>query len=79
MWDPKRQGNRLLPLGDGVIFGGEIDEEFFSELKQHHVPVPCNILQTTRKQSQLEDLMLSLYWRCYAARNESLIPRASLQ
>lgn len=72
-------GKQLLPLGDGITFGVEIDEEFFSELKQHHVPVPSCILQNTRKQSQLQDLMLFLYWRCYAARTESLIPWISLQ
>src|SRR3954452_818366 len=38
-------GQQLLPLGNGIVFGVEIDEEFFSELKQHHVPVPSMILQ----------------------------------
>ena len=72
-------GNRLLPLGEGIVFGVEIDEGFFVDLKQHHVPVPSLILQSTRKQSQLQDLMLFLYWRCYAARRESLIPWSSLR
>jgi hypothetical protein len=71
-------GQQLLPLGNGIVFGVEIDEEFFSELKQHHVPVPSMILQSTRKQSQLQDLMLFLYWRCYAARRGSVIPWTSL-
>lgn len=71
-------GNQLLPLGDSIIFGVELDEEFFADLKAHHVPVPSLILQTTRKQSQLQDLMLFLYWRCYAAKRESLIPWAGL-
>ena len=71
-------GKQLLPLGNGIIFGVEIDEEFFAELKRHHVPVPALILQTTRKQSQLQDLMLFLYWRCYAAKRESIISWASL-
>lgn len=71
-------GKQLLPLGNGITFGVEIDEEFFADLKLHHVPVPAMILQTTRKQSQLQDLMLFLYWRCYAAKRESLIPWVSL-
>jgi hypothetical protein len=71
-------GKKLLPLSEDVVFGVEIDEEFFSELKQNHVPVPSLILQTTRKQSQLQNLMLFLYWRCYAAMKESVIPWTSL-
>jgi len=71
-------GQQLLPLGNGIRYGVEINEEFFTELKQHHVPVPSMILRSTRKQSQLQDLMLFLYWRCYAARRESMIPWTSL-
>jgi hypothetical protein len=40
----------------------------------HHVPVPKEIIWATRRQSQLQDLTLYLYWRSYAAENESLIP-----
>ena len=74
-----RAGNQLLPLNENIVFGVEIDEEFFAELKLHHVPVPSKILQSTRKQSQLQDLMLFLYWRCYAAMRESLIPWSNLR
>jgi hypothetical protein len=73
-----RSGKQLLPLSKDVVFGVEIDAEFFEELKLHHVPVPSMILQSTRKQSQLQDLMLFLYWRCYAAASESLIPWTAL-
>ncbi len=70
----ERRGQSVLPLNETVVYGIEIDDGFFAELMRHHVPVPEEIICSTRKQSQLQDLMLFLYWRCYAAQAESLIP-----
>ncbi len=72
-------GQKRLPINDQVIFGVEIGEDFYTELVAHHVPVPAEIIRCTRKASQLQDLMLFLYWRCYAAQAESLIPWKHLQ
>jgi hypothetical protein len=63
-----------LQLGEGVVYGVEVDEAFFNDLMRHHVPVPEELIYSTRRQSQLQDLMLFLFWRCFAAQKESIIP-----
>jgi hypothetical protein len=61
-------------LVESMAYGVELDEMFFSELMLHHVPIPQELIFSTRKQSQLQDHMFFLCWRCYAAQRESLIP-----
>jgi hypothetical protein len=69
----EQRGQSLLPISSDVVFGVEIDAGFFDDLKRHHVPTPAAIIRTTRNKSQLQDLMLWLHWRCYAANKPSLI------
>jgi len=69
----EQRGQSLLPISSDVVFGVEIDAGFFADLKRHHVPTPAAIIRTTRNKSQLQDLMLWLHWRCYAANKSSLI------
>jgi hypothetical protein len=69
----EQRGQSLLPISSDVVFGVEIDAGFFADLKRHHVPTPAAIIRTTRNKSQLQDLMLWLHWRCYAANKPSLI------
>ena len=69
----ERRGQSLLPIGSDVVFGVELDPSFFADLKRYHVPTPAAIIRTTRNKSQLQDLMLWLHWRCYAANKSSLI------
>ena len=66
-------GNRLLPL-DKFVFGFKLNDRIFRDVLSHHVPVPLKLLQETKRKSQLQDYMLFLYWRCYAAQSETLIP-----
>lgn len=75
----EKAGQQVLPLSAASPYGVEIEEGFFSELKRFHVPVPTELLVKTRKQSQLQDIVLFLHWRCYAARSASLIPWESLR
>lgn len=70
----QRRGLHALPLSDDIVYGIELDEVFFAELMHRHVPVPKELICATHKQSQLQDLTLFLYWRCYAAQSESVIP-----
>ncbi len=68
------QGQSLLPIDrTSIVFGVELDETFFEDLKRYHVPVPAVIIKTTRNKSQLQDIMLFLHWRSYAAKKTSLI------
>ena len=60
-------------------FGLEIDSEFFDELVAHPVVVPAEIIRATRGKPQLQDMVLFLYWRCFAARSTSLIPWRELR
>ena len=69
----EQRGQSLLPIGSDVVFGVEIDPAFFADLKRYHVPTPAAIIRTTRNKSQLQDIMLWLHWRCYAANKSSLI------
>jgi hypothetical protein len=69
----EQRGQSLLPIDSDVVFGVEIDPSFFADLKKYHVPTPAAIIRTTRNKSQLQDLMLWLHWRCYAANKSSLI------
>lgn len=72
-------GQVSLPLTSELVYGVEIDEMFYADLLAHHVPIPAQIIRATRKQSQLQDLVIFLYWRCYAAQSVSLIPWAYLK
>lgn len=60
-------------------FGLEIDSDFFEELVAHPVVVPAEIIRATRGKPQLQDMVLFLYWRGFAARSTSLIPWRELR
>lgn len=77
--DAERRGQEVLPLSPDVPYGVEFDQDFFHDVKQHHVPYPVELLRATRKQSQLQDLCLFIQWRCYAAKAASVIPWESLR
>jgi hypothetical protein len=67
-------GEQQLPFDDEDQFGIELDERFFEDLKAWHVPVPKQLILATRNRSQLQDCILFLYWRSFAAASESFIP-----
>ena len=72
------RGEQLLPL-EPLVFGFKLGDRIFREVLSHHVPVPLRLLQETKRKSQLQDYMLFLYWRCYAAQSETVIPWASIR
>ena len=51
----------------------------FEKILQYHVPVPFELLQATKKKSQLQDHLIFLYWRSFSAQTETLIPWESLR
>src|SRR6195952_509450 len=73
-----RNGQQLLKL-DAQAFGFKLGDRIFKEILQYHVPVPFELLQATKKKSQLQDLLIFLYWRSFAAQTETLIPWESLR
>jgi hypothetical protein len=73
-----RRGQALLHL-DSPTFGFRLGERIFREILQYHVPVPFELLQATKKKSQLQDHLIFLYWRSFSAQSETLIPWESLR
>ncbi len=71
----KRGLRRIL----GEDFGFTLNARFWKEIREHHIPVPWQLIRLTRKQSQLQDHILFLYWRSYAAKNPSLIPWTGIE
>jgi len=53
----------------GIRFG----EDFFREINANPVPFPWNILRALDKKPQMQDYMLFLHWRSFAAKSETLI------
>ena len=74
----EKRGQALLSL-DSPTFGFRLGDRIFKEILQYHVPVPFELLQATKKKSQLQDLLIFLYWRSFAAQSETLIPWESLR
>jgi hypothetical protein len=73
-----KRGQNLLRM-DTPVFGFKLGDRIFKEILQYHVPVPFELLQATKKKSQLQDLLIFLYWRSFAAQTETLIPWESLR
>ena len=55
-----------------------IDPVLFEDLRRFHVAVPWSLWKQVKGNSQVRDIVLWLYARCYAARSESVIPWATL-
>lgn len=65
------QGER--PLLDEP-HGFKFNDRFFADVLAHHIPMPWDLIKRTRKQSQLQDLMMFLSWRVFSAKSSSLAP-----
>jgi hypothetical protein len=59
-----------LPPVQRVAYGFKLNDRLFKDILAHNIPIPLTLLQKTRKQSQMQDLILFLYWRSYV-RGES--------
>lgn len=51
-----------------------LSQTLYDDIRKHHVVVPRGLWMQTKGNSQVQDMVLWLYWRCYAAQNESVIP-----
>jgi hypothetical protein len=56
------------------VMGVEFSGDFFDEFLRNHMPVPVELLRATMGRSQLQDYVLWLYWRAFAAQKDTLIP-----
>jgi hypothetical protein len=58
-----------LQMPCGLRFG----EHFFNEINQHHVPFPWELLSKLATKPQMQDIILNLHRRSFAAKTTSLI------
>ena len=59
-------------------FGIQLNRTLFDDIRLHHLAVPRSLWLQSKGNSQVQDMVLWLYCRCYAAQSESVIPWASL-
>lgn len=59
-------------------YGISINQTLFSDIRKHHVAVPRALWLQAKGNSQVQDMVLWLYYRCYAAKTESVIPWSAL-
>jgi hypothetical protein len=71
----------LIPDGTAPQgrLGLEFSAEFYAEISRNHMPVPVQLLRATMGRSQIQDYVLWLYWRAFAARKDTLIPWRSVR
>lgn len=70
--DLRKEGRGEQPLMDDS-HGFRLNARFFNEVLAHHIPMPWELIKQTRKQSQLQDLLMFLAWRAFSAKSQSLI------
>ena len=59
-------------------FGICINQTLFHDIRKHRVAVPRGLWLQSKGNSQVQDMVLWLYYRCYAAKTESIIPWGAL-
>jgi hypothetical protein len=62
-----QQGSRAQLILPGIEYGLKLNETFWQDAIQHHVPVPKDLIRETRADLLLQRLAIFLGWRCYAA------------
>ncbi len=68
----KPRENTAEPI-DGPV-GIQFDQEFFNEFMRNHVPFPWAMLRSLNQKPQMQDYIVFLHWRSFAAKTTSLIP-----
>ena len=68
----KRLENDAEPI-QGPL-GIQFDKDFFEEFMRSHVPFPWAMLRTLDKKPQMQDYIVFLHWRSFAAKSETHIP-----
>lgn len=66
-----------LPGRYGIV----IDPLFHQDVRRSrfHVAVPRDLWRRLKGSSQVQDMMLFFYWRCYATQEQSVIPWSALE
>lgn len=73
----KNGGPKVVDIDDPLPgLGILIDPVFHADMRRkgYHAVVPRSLWLQIKGNSQVQDMVLFLYWRCYAAASESVIP-----
>ena len=73
----KPQSGQVEPI-EGPT-GIQFDDGFFKEFMQNHVPFPWAMLRTLDQKPQMQDYIIFLHWRSFAAKTTTLIPWGMLR
>ncbi len=73
----KPKEDAVVPI-DGPV-GIQFDDRFFNEFMRNHVPFPWTMLRTLDQKPQMQDYIVFLHWRSFAAKSETLIPWAIMR
>lgn len=76
--DQRSLGLTAAPNSGPIPFGISINHTLFEDIQKHHVAVPRSLWKQSKGNSQVQDMVLWLYYRCYAAKTESVIPWSAL-
>lgn len=76
--DGDQAAHNQLPI-ERISYGFKLNDRLFKDILAHNIPIPLKLLQKTHKQSQMQDLLIFLYWRSYAAQSETVIPWPMLE
>jgi Plasmid encoded RepA protein len=74
---PSRLDSTRATLGEP--YGLRLSKAFFEEVSEHHVPFPWEILRSTAQKPMMQDYILFLHRRSFAAKSVSCIPWRALR
>ena len=71
--EAEEQGQSRLPeLVE--VYGFKLNESLWKDIKRHNVAIPRELWLRTKGSAQLQDILLWMFYRCYSAQNESIVP-----
>ncbi len=64
--------SRLPELAE--VYGFRLNESLWKDIKRHNVAIPRELWLRTKGSAQLQDILLWMFYRCYSAQTESVVP-----
>jgi hypothetical protein len=63
---------RLPELAE--VYGFKLNESLWRDIKRYNVAIPRELWLRTKGSAQLQDILLWMFYRCYSAQTESVVP-----
>jgi len=71
--EAEEMGQERLPeLAE--VYGFRLNESLWKDIKRHNVAIPRELWLRTKGSAQLQDILLWMFYRCYSAQTESVVP-----